>query len=1423
MGFISDITKSVRGFFAQDKETAPARVAVGSASDRFTGSASDMINAMGGDGLAEFLRLDVDLLSRMADYEDMDDYALLASALDIFADDASQPNQPLNRTVWVTSQDQTVQTVMDDLFHRTLRMDEEVWEITRNLVKYGGGFEELVVTQNGVESLVHLPTPTMRRVEGPRGDLLGFVQDFSGRLHFSPDELRELFKQRHIPSQSEVSASKKDPNDLSLMTPQAGFDYPVDARVSHGPQTHPSRVHAFEGWEVVNFRLRGKQRRSLYGQCLAGSSRVWTPSGLKAIKDIRAGDTVFTRHAGRLLSTVVLDQVCNESKPVVRLKTKHREIVLTAEHPVLAVRRSHGRNAWVPVKNLKAGDAIVAVASMPEVRPPPALGLHLTALSEPSEVRLTSRGVAALRSACRFNKYSSRSDGLRGKALALGISRSQTEELLEGKNSISLTTARKLFENVGLPFFDGAVVLKSPDSRLVLPDFMEPWFARLWGFLVGDGWLTDGQVCFARGVREDRNEFYEGLLARTGLTVGYSKPNDRGWVAQAYVSSVELVRVMRLLGWTDGAHTKRLPAWIYNLSEEFRTEFLAGFEDADGWVTLKGRYNHIEICNEPLLRDIKNLIDGLGWTSGNIRSRAPRRGSFIDGREVLSSGSFLLTYRKDLLRTSDAEFVEEVVQSIESHGEELVYDIEVSNAGHNFVAEGLVVHNSILDPARWIFKRLALLEDAALIYRLQRAPERFAFYIDVGDVPPQEAMGYLNRVRQQYKKKKWINPTTGRVDLKFETLPIAHDTPIPLLDGRTITIAEMEREHARGIKHWVYSIDRKTQQPKPGEVEWVGKTRENSAAVKITFDDGGTATMAPEHCVMRRDGSYVEAQNLKPGDSVMPFYRELSPHNPAHGFGGYEMIYDPSTTDEYRYTHRIVREAPAGLRVHHSDRNKFNNSPNNLVLVTNREHGIIHGDTASQTITRYNKSPEKRARTSELNRLHDSGRFIRAYNASPKHAQDNAKRSVGKTEFWKDPVRKQAAKEKMRISFPSEFVEGLRTFIRAHQDCGAQDLVEHVNSGSLLQVLAQANPGRKFPHVHRMLTLKAFRAAGFESFADFKAAALKLNHKVVSVEVVPNCDHYCMSVKTWHNFALCLRNRIGIPELLSGVFVKNSPDEDFFVATRKGQDSARIETLGAPQWQSMEDIEYFQNILFSAIKIPRAYLAQDDVPNRAVLSSQDVRFARTVLRIQREIRNGLGKIGRIHLSALNIDPRRVDYDIHMTIPSAVFELAQMEIRNARADLANRMQGFVSMQWMLSQIFGMSDKDIETVFKQRIEDDTRNQISAAQAQMAAQELMNQAQPPEDQGVPEDEAPPQEGLTRANTRLIADAVSSGEVNLARTNRRGRISEQELFQGDREAERRAADQFHKLMESDRRLAQRMDEIGGMLRELKVMTVRR
>ena len=90
---------------------------------------------------------------------------------------------------------------------------------------------------------------------------------------------------------------------------------------------------------------------------------------------------------------------------------------------------------------------------------------------------------------------------------------------------------------------------------------------------------------------------------------------------------------------------------------------------------------------------------------------------------------------------------------------------------------------SVLEPARRIFRQLILLEDAMMSYRIVRAPERRVFYIDVGNVPPNDVEQYMQKVMTQMKRNQVVDSNTGRVDLRYNPMSTEEDYFIPVRGG----------------------------------------------------------------------------------------------------------------------------------------------------------------------------------------------------------------------------------------------------------------------------------------------------------------------------------------------------------------------------------------------------------------------------------------------------------------------------------------------------------------------------------------------------------------------------------------------------------------------------------------------------------------
>jgi len=143
------------------------------------------------------------------------------------------------------------------------------------------------------------------------------------------------------------------------------------------------------------------------------------------------------------------------------------------------------------------------------------------------------------------------------------------------------------------------------------------------------------------------------------------------------------------------------------------------------------------------------------------------------------------------------------------------------------------------------------------------------------------------------------------------------------------------------------------------------------------------------------------------------------------------------------------------------------------------------------------------------------------------------------------------------------------------------------------------------------------------------------------------------------------------------------------------------------EWTGTEDIEYLRNKLMAALKIPKAFLGYEEgISGKATLASEDVRFARTIQRIQKFIISELKKIAIVHLYSRGYrDESLVDFELELTNPSTIFEKEKLEIWSDKVGVATDMieNKLFSFEWIYKNIFHMSEDDIEKVKNQIVED------------------------------------------------------------------------------------------------------------------------
>ena len=178
-----------------------------------------------------------------------------------------------------------------------------------------------------------------------------------------------------------------------------------------------------------------------------------------------------------------------------------------------------------------------------------------------------------------------------------------------------------------------------------------------------------------------------------------------------------------------------------------------------------------------------------------------------------------------------------------------------------------------LAPARRIYRRWKMMEDALAIYRIKRCPDRFKFALKGMDAfTPEERRGIMNKVRQDLRKKVLIDPETGRVRSEVDPMCFTGDTKVSLLDGREVSLSDLMVEF--GVKDkefWVYSYDTEKNRIVPGRAVHLGVTGKCvKQLLEVELDNGEVLRCTPNHRWLIRDGTYKSAEELGVGDSLMP-------------------------------------------------------------------------------------------------------------------------------------------------------------------------------------------------------------------------------------------------------------------------------------------------------------------------------------------------------------------------------------------------------------------------------------------------------------------------------------------------------------------------------------------------------------------------
>ena len=168
--------------------------------------------------------------------------------------------------------------------------------------------------------------------------------------------------------------------------------------------------------------------------------------------------------------------------------------------------------------------------------------------------------------------------------------------------------------------------------------------------------------------------------------------------------------------------------------------------------------------------------------------------------------------------------------------------------------------------------------------------------------------------------------------------------------------------------------------------------------------------------------------------------------------------------------------------------------------------------------------------------------------------------------------------------------------------------------------------------------------------------------------------------------------------------------EDFYLPVRGGNSNTSIEDIGGLEWTGVDDIEYLRNRMMAGLRVPKAFLGYDEgVEGKATLAAEDVRFARTIERIQRIFVSELTKIAIVHLYTQGYSNEDlVDFSLNLTNPSSIAEQEKLDIWDKKVSLADSLKAnkMISEDWIYEKVWNMT-KDQVALEREKVVEDTIN--------------------------------------------------------------------------------------------------------------------
>jgi hypothetical protein len=174
--------------------------------------------------------------------------------------------------------------------------------------------------------------------------------------------------------------------------------------------------------------------------------------------------------------------------------------------------------------------------------------------------------------------------------------------------------------------------------------------------------------------------------------------------------------------------------------------------------------------------------------------------------------------------------------------------------------------------------------------------------------------------------------------------------------------------------------------------------------------------------------------------------------------------------------------------------------------------------------------------------------------------------------------------------------------------------------------------------------------------------------------------------------------------------------EDFYIPVRGNDTATKIDTLGGLQYDGITDVNYLRDKLFAALRIPKAFLGYDEkLQGKATLAAEDIRFGRTVEKLQRIMVSELYKIAFVHLYIQGYrDESLTNFELSLTTPSIIYDQERVMLLKEKMELAQSMMEsqLISSDWIYDNVFHLSADEYDEM-RELVKEDAKRKFRLSQ--------------------------------------------------------------------------------------------------------------